>query len=156
MNRTQRKIIVDADACPRSCLQVIREAAQRFDRQMVTAASYNHQIDSDCHITVGPERDAADFAVVNQAAAGDVVVTQDWGLAALVVAKGAAAVSPHGRVFAAEEMTQILEERALKARYRRSGGRTRGPRRRTSGDDANFRSALFRLLERPNVSPKTL
>ena len=85
--------------------------------------------------------------MVNLSARGDLVVTQDWGLAAMVLGKGAAALSPTGRVFRKETIDFLLEERNLKAKHRRSGGRTRGPKKRTAEDDTRFKKNLYRLLQ---------
>ena len=90
------------------------------------------------HLTVGDEDQATDLAVANLASRGDLVITQDWGLAALALAKGRPCPVPgrtsvHRRTFAF-----LLEERNLKARYRRGGGRTGGPRRPHSEHDRRF------------------
>lgn len=141
------KIIVDADAAPKNVLDICRRAAARFSIPMVTVASFNHRIDYDRHIIVGDAPQEADMQVVNLTAGGDIVVTQDWGLAAMVLGKGAAALSPSGRVFSEENIDFLLEERELKAKFRRSGGRTRGQKKRTAEDDYNFEKSLYRLLE---------
>jgi len=95
---------------------------------------------------VGPEPQAADIAVANRARPGDVVVTQDWGLAALVLGRGCRAISPAGHTYRPETIDMLLEERHVKARVRRSGGRTRGPRPRTAEDEARFEKAFSRAL----------
>jgi len=82
------KVVVDADACPRSCLQILQKHKQRWNYRLLTVASVDHQIDSADHIMVGRGSDSADWAVINNTARGDIVVTQDWGLAALVLGKG--------------------------------------------------------------------
>lgn len=141
------KIIVDADACPRGAMQVCRKMAARHAIPLHTVASFNHNIISDHHVTVGDGSQEADLAVINMTAAGDIVVTQDWGLAALVLGKKAAAISPGGRIYCPETMDFLLEEREVKAKLRRGGGRTRGPRPRTAEDDERFAVGLLRLIE---------
>lgn len=84
--------------------------------------------------------------IANIASSGDVVVTQDYGLAALVLAKGAAAISPWGKVYRSETIDFLLEEREVKARVRRGGGKTKGPSKRSSGDNTNFRKNLLQIL----------
>jgi uncharacterized protein YaiI (UPF0178 family) len=79
---------------------------------------------------------------VNLTEAGDVVVTGDWGLAAMVLGKGAKCLSPVGREFRPERADFLLEERDLKAKFRRRGGRMKGPRKRTSEDDRRFEVSL--------------
>lgn len=139
-------VIVDADACPRGAMDVMRRCQVEFGYRLLTVASFNHVIDSPEHIMVGNGPDEADLAVVNRVRAGDIVVTQDWGLAALVLARGGRAVSPRGLTYTHEGMDFLLDERAAKAKVRRQGGRTRGPKARTSEDDAKFEEAFRRLL----------
>jgi len=141
------KIIIDADATPKNALETCRTVAAEFAIPMVTVASFNHRIESDHHITVGNAPQEADLQVVNLTAKGDIVVTQDWGLAAIVLGKGGAVLSPTGRIYRQETIEFLLEERELKAKFRRGGGRTRGPRKRTALDDDNFKASLYRLLE---------
>jgi uncharacterized protein YaiI (UPF0178 family) len=142
------KVIVDADACPASVLKICRQVTREFGIPLWTVASFHHQIESEKHITVGDAPEETDIAVANAARAGDVVVTQDWGLAALVIGKGAAAVSPNGRIYRPESIPFLLEERSLKARLRRSGTRTKGPAKRSPADDQRFTAALYKLLKR--------
>jgi len=143
-----KKIIADADACPRSVRRIIAEMAACRGWEMVTVSSLAHNIeDSPHHIMVGSEPQAADLAIHRLAGPGDVVVTQDWGLAALVLGKGAKALSPMGMIYREERLDFLLEERHLKAKFRRGGGRTKGPTPRTAQDDRNFAAALSKLME---------
>ena len=141
------KVLVDADACPRSCMRILSEYQQVYGYRLITVASFNHNIENAEHIVVGSEKDAADLAVINRAQRGDLVVTQDWGLAALVLAKGAKALAPSGRIYTDDKIDFLLEERAIKAKIRRGGGRTRGASARRSADDLRFRRSLLRLLK---------
>lgn len=141
------KIIIDADACPKAVLQICLKYGPLYGVEVWTVASFNHQISSDNHIIVGNGPQEADLKVVNISEKGDLVVTQDMGLAAMVLGKGAKAISPMGREYLPEVMSILLEERELKAKYRRAGGRTKGPSKRTREDDANFERELLRILE---------
>ncbi|NLM68393.1 MAG: DUF188 domain-containing protein [Firmicutes bacterium] len=141
------KVLVDADACPRRCLQILSEYQSIYGYRLLTVASFNHNIDNAEHIIVGNEKDAADLAIINRVEGGDLVITQDWGLAALVLAKGAKALAPTGRIFSNDTMDFLLEERALKAKIRRQGGRTKGPAARSSRDELRFQRSLLQLLE---------
>jgi uncharacterized protein YaiI (UPF0178 family) len=141
------KIIVDADATPKKALAICRKAAKEFGVSLVTVANFNHRIESGHHVVTGDAPQEADLQVINLAARGDLVVTQDWGLAAVVLGKGAAALSPTGRVYQEETIDFLLEERNMKAKHRRGGGRTRGPKKRTTADDHRFEQNLYRLLQ---------
>jgi uncharacterized protein YaiI (UPF0178 family) len=144
------KVIVDGDACPRAALETVRRLAAAHGCRVVTVATFNHALAAAGpnweHVVVGDEPEAADIAVANRTRHGDVVVTQDWGLAALALGRGAAAVSPCGLVYRQDRIAHLLEERAVKARFRRGGGRTKGPPARSRADDERFERALAGLL----------
>lgn len=142
------KVIVDADACPRACLLLLQKYQKTWHYRLLTIASVDHRVDHGDHVVVGKGRDAADLAVINHTARGDIVVTQDWGLAALVLGKGAHALSPSGRIYSDENIDFLLEERFVKAKHRRAGGRTKGPAARTDEDNRRFEQSLINLLER--------
>jgi uncharacterized protein YaiI (UPF0178 family) len=142
------KILVDADACPRPVLQICIRLGRKYSIPVWTVASFNHNIESDHPIVVGDSFQEADIKIVNLTEAGDVVVTGDWGLAAMVLGKGAKCLSPIGREFRAEKMDFLLEERQLKAKFRRGGGRTKGPSKRTLEDDRRFETSLEKVFLR--------
>jgi len=142
------KILVDADACPRSVLQICMELGRKYNIPVWTVASFDHKIESDHPIIVGNDSQEADIKIMNLTETGDVVITGDWGLAAMVVGKGAKCLSPMGKEFHQENMEFLLEEREAKAKFRRGGGRTRGPKKRTSQDDERFASCLEKILLR--------
>ncbi|HSL92991.1 MAG TPA: DUF188 domain-containing protein [Bacillota bacterium] len=142
------KLIVDADACPREALEICRSAALEYAIELLTVSSFNHNISGPNHTTVGNSPEEADFKIANMASRGDIVVTQDMGLAALALARGAAALNTMGREYVDADMALMLEQRAFRARYRRGGGRTPGPRKRTAADDESFRVGLATLLAR--------
>ncbi len=140
------KILVDADACPKSVLQICMRLGGKYNIPVWTVASFNHHIESDYHFVVGDGFQEADMKITNLTEAGDVVVTGDWGLAAMVLVKEARCLSPAGREFRPEKIGFLLEEREVKAKIRRSGGRTKGPRKRTSADDQRFKTYLEEIL----------
>jgi len=143
-------VVIDADACPRGAAETVRRLQREFGYEVLTVASVNHAVEQwgvwHEHVVVGPEPQATDLAVANRVRPGDVVVTQDWGLAALALARGCGALSPTGRIYRPETIDLLLEERHVKAKFRRGGGRTRGPRPRGATDDARFERALVEVL----------
>jgi uncharacterized protein YaiI (UPF0178 family) len=142
------KILVDADACPRNVLQICLRFGRAYGIPVWTVASFNHDIKSDHPVVVGNDLQEADMKIMNLTEAGDVVVTGDWGLAAMVLGKGAKCLSPGGREFHPEKMGFLLEEREVKAKFRREGGRTKGPKKRTLEDDRKFELCLEKILLR--------
>ena len=142
------KILIDADACPRSVLQICMRLGRKYDIPVWTVASFDHDIESDHHVVVGDDFQEADMKIMNLTETGNVVITGDWGLAAMALGKGARCLSPMGKEFRPEKMEFLLEERETKAKFRRGGGRTRGPKKRTSEDDERFASFLEKILLR--------
>ena len=142
------KIIVDADACPKNALQICMKLGEKYDVPVWTVASFNHNIVSDHHVIVDSDSQSADIKVINLTEAGDIIITQDWGLAAMVLGKPAYCLSPVGREFRADNIEFLMEEREIKAKLRRSGSRTKGPSKRTVKDDQNFEAGLQQILDR--------
>ncbi|QGG48352.1 hypothetical protein FTV88_2254 [Heliorestis convoluta] len=83
------KIIVDADACPKGVMEICTRLTKEYQIDLWTVASFNHHIQSDHHITVGNASQEADLKILNMTHKGDIVITQDWGLAAMILAKKA-------------------------------------------------------------------
>jgi uncharacterized protein YaiI (UPF0178 family) len=140
------KILVDADACPKRVLQICKNIGRKYDVEVWTVASFDHHIESDHHIVVSNDPQEVDIKVINLTEVDDIVITQDWGLAAVVLGKGARSLSPKGKEFQPHRIQFLLEEREMKQRLRREGGRTRGPKKRTSRDDERFEASLERIL----------
>ena len=141
------KIIVDADACPKAVLQICLKTGKKYDLPVWTVASFNHNIESAHHVVVGNASQEADMKVLNLSHKNDIVITQDWGLASMVLGKQAKCLSPDGREFRSDNIEFLMEERELKAKFRRSGGRTRGPKKRTGENDRRFQAGLERLIQ---------
>jgi len=144
----RRCIYVDADAC--SFKDVVVEIANANRIAVTMVANYCHEIEPSEEVEmvrVDRDPEAVDLAITNRAAAGDIVVTQDYGLAALVLGKGARALSPRGRIFGEREIEALLEARQRAQKARRSGERLKGPPRLRPSDRERFRRALERLVK---------
>jgi len=141
------RVIIDADACP--VKEIILKVAQEYNVPVVMVASIAHQLDyADVAeiISVDNAPQATDMAIVNLICPGDLVVTQDYGLASLVLAKGGAAISPRGMIFTGKNIDNLLYQRYLGSKIRRQGGRQRGPRAHSKDDNVWFEHNLRRLL----------
>ena len=97
-------------------------------------------------ITVDKQADSVDYALIRLLTREDIVVTQDFGLAAMVIGKGAKAVNQNGMIFTDDNMDKLLMERHIGQKIRRGGGRTKGPAKRTKDDDARFEAAFENLI----------
>jgi len=140
------QILVDADACPVKQI-IIRLAKQRnIPVTMLTNTSHELNDGYSTVITVDKEADSVDYALIGLLKREDIVVTQDFGVAAMALGKGARALNQNGLVFTDKNMDRLLMERHIGQKVRRGGGRTKGPAKRTKEDDAQFEAALERLI----------
>lgn len=147
-----RRILVDADACP--SLDVIIGIAKRHNTLVILVGNETQNLPrfqktpGISIIEVASTRDAADYAIMSRVAAGDIVITDDIGLAVLVLSKGATALSTRGKIYNPVTIDSELFLRHEGQRVRRAGGRTKGPSAYTQEDKQHFIEVLKRLLSR--------
>jgi uncharacterized protein YaiI (UPF0178 family) len=141
------KILVDADACPVKEILVAEAKRRGIPVTMLLDTSHVLNDGYSTVITVDQGRDSADIRLVNLIEPGDVVVTQDYGVAAMSLGRGAKALNQNGLVYDGGNMDRLLFERALGQKIRRAGGRFGRNRKREKSDDEAFRKALVRLLD---------
>ena len=143
------KVPVDADACP--VTDIVIEEAKKRNVPVVLYTDTNHVLFSDYADvkTIGAGADAVDFALVNGTDPGDIVGTQDYGLAAMVLAKKAYGIGPFGKVYTEANIEDLLTRRAITKDARRKGShvKLRGAKKRTARDDDAFREAFVKLLD---------
>lgn len=139
-------IFVDADGCPVVDLTV--KIAKRYGVECTILCDTAHEFHKDGIETVTVEKgaDSVDFKIVNLVKAGDIVVTQDYGLAAMCLARSAVPISQNGLVFNDKNIEQLLFTRYVSKKIRNAGGRIKGPSKRTDEQDKAFEAALIRLL----------
>ncbi len=139
------RILVDADGCP--VVDIAVTVAKRFGFEAIILCDTSHHIikEGARTITVSKGSDSVDFALVNMVAPGDIVVTQDYGLAAMALAKKARPISQDGLVFHSDNIDALLLARHTARRIRMAGGRLRGPSKRSTEQDDGFLSALCAL-----------
>lgn len=144
------QIWVDADACP--VVRLVEQAAKRRKIPVTLLCDTKHVLTSDYSqvIIIGAGADAVDFALVNRCRAGDLVVTQDYGVAAMALGKGAWGIHQSGKWYTQENIGGLLMDRHLAQKARRSSGKhhLKGPRKRTPADDEAFAASLEKLLDR--------
>lgn len=143
------RILVDADACP--VVALVEQIGRERQIPVTLYCDTNHVLWSDYAQvrTIGAGADAVDFALTADCRKGDVVVTQDYGLAAIILAKGAFALHQSGMQYTQDNIDRLLMERHLarKARMAKAKHHLKGPPRRTRQDDARFVDALKTLLD---------
>ena len=146
------RIFIDADACP--VVQQTETVARRHGVPVTLLCDTNHVLRSDYSAVkvIGAGADAVDFALVNLCQAGDVVVTQDYGVAAMALGKRAYALHQDGWQYTDENIDRLLAERHMAKKTRRASQKNhlKGPRKRTEEDNEKFMESLERLLVSAN------
>ena len=141
------RILIDADGCPGVDLTV--RIAKKHGVECTILCDTSHEFNRDGAKTVVVEKgaDSVDFKIVNLVGKGDIVVTQDYGLAAMCLAREAIPVSQNGLVYTDKNIDQLLFTRYVSKKIRNAGGRIKGPSKRTPEQDKAFESALERLIK---------
>ena len=143
------QIFVDADACP--VVEIVETIAEKYNISTTLLCDTNHILHSDYSdvIVVGAGVDAVDYKLISICHKGDVVVSQDYGVAAMALGKGAYAIHQSGKWYTNENIDQMLMERHLtkKARNSKKKHHLKGPAKRTEADDKRFEVSLNKLIE---------
>jgi uncharacterized protein YaiI (UPF0178 family) len=148
------RIWVDADACPKVIKEILFRAAERLQIPLVLVANQFLQVAPSPLITtvrVAKGADVADLHIVEQIAAGDLVVTADIPLAAAAIAKGGHALNPRGEFYSAENIGERLSLRNFLSELRDNGVETGGPAPLTQRDRQNFANQLDRFLSKQRL-----
>lgn len=143
------RIVVDGDSCPVKA--EIADTAGRFGVPVLMVASYDHVLQPEPGVEivqVDRSGQSADLYIAAHVEKGDIVVTQDYGLAALVIARACHGLSPRGDVYHAGNIDYLLERRHHQAKARRAGHHGKGPKPFTGEDRERFTDALSKLLSR--------
>lgn len=141
------KILVDADACP--VKEIIETVALEFKIPVLMIIDTSHEYNSDYSETIQVSKapDAVDVALFNRTVEGDIVVTHDYGVASMVLGKKAFAINHNGRLYTNQNIDQLMYERHIAAKQRKSGVRSCSMRRRTKEDDLRFRENFIKLCQ---------
>jgi uncharacterized protein YaiI (UPF0178 family) len=145
------RIWVDADACPNPVKEIIFRAADRRQVETILVANQYIRVPPSRHIRslqVPAGFDQADDAIVDRVAPGDLVITADIPLAGQIVAAGATALNPRGRLYTAENVKGHLARRDLMEELRSTGAMVGGPAALTKSEIQAFANELDRYLTR--------
>ena len=144
------KIFVDADACP--VVRIVEEVAEKYGIEVTLLCDTNHILNSDYSevIVVGAGADAVDFKLISLLSQGDICVSQDYGVAAMALGKGCYAIHQSGKWYTNENIDQMLMERHLAKKARRSTKKhhLKGPAKRTPEDDQRFGESFEKMLRK--------
>lgn len=140
-------LFIDADACPVVDIAIAVARAHAVGVTLVCDDAHDMRREGATTITVLRGADSADLRLVNLLSRGDIAVTQDYGLAALCLARGAKVLDQNGRIYDDGNIDSLLGMRHIAARVRRGGGRLKGPPKREHAQDERFAQSLAALLE---------
>ena len=143
------RVFVDADACP--VVGIIEKVAREHNVPVTLLCDTNHVLFSDYSevIVVGAGADVVDYKLIGICHKGDIVVSQDYGVAAMALGKGAYAIHQSGKWYTNENIDQMLMERHLNKKARRASRKNhlKGPRKRTSEDNERFRESFEKMIQ---------
>ncbi|MBC2120530.1 YaiI/YqxD family protein [Listeria marthii] len=142
------QILVDADACP--VKSEIKQVAEEFQLEVTFVASFNHysvNTNGENWIFVDTGKESADMRMMNLAKKGDIIVTQDIGLASILLAKGTFVFSNRGELYREEEMSLMLDIRYRHAKERQQGKYSKGPKAMSDADRSLFQDRLTTFLQ---------
>ena len=140
------KILIDADGCPVVDRAVRIAKAHNTECLILCDTSHYFEKDGAQTLVFSKGADSVDFALVNRVAPGDIVITQDYGLAAMCLAKRAIILNQNGMQYTEDNIDALLLARHTARKIRNAGGRLKGPHKRTAEQDQQFEAALVRLL----------
>lgn len=142
------QIYVDADACP--VVSIVEEVAEKYRINVTLLCDTNHILTSDYSevIVVGAGADAVDYKLISICHKGDIIVSQDYGVAAMALGKGAYAIHQSGKWYTNENIDQMLMERHLNKKARRGSHKNhlKGHKKRTEEDDNRFAQSFEKLV----------
>lgn len=140
------RILIDADGCP-----VVNETikvAHKFNLESIIFCDTSHNFEEkNAKVEVVSKGvDAVDFAILNNIQKGDIVITQDYGLASLVLSRNSYAINQSGMVYTNENIDELLYSRYISKKMRNSGVRLKGPKKRDKSQNIIFRENLEKLI----------
>ncbi|MCH7321312.1 YaiI/YqxD family protein [Solibacillus sp. MA9] len=142
------KLLIDADSCPVVDLALF--VSSQFEIIPILFCDTSHRIERENVKTIivdkGP--DSVDFKLVSELKRGDIVITGDYGLAAMCLAKGGIVLTHNGKELTSDNIDQLLASRYENAKIRRAGGRTKGPKKRTEENNLAFEMKFRQICER--------
>lgn len=141
------RILIDADGCPVTKNTI--KIANEYNIEVIIFCDTSHIFDyKDIKvITVGKGADSADYALVNKVECGDIIVTQDYGLSAMALAKKGCPITQNGMIINNQNIDLLLATRHAAKKARMTGKHLKGPSKRTKEQDVAFENTLRKMIE---------
>lgn len=141
------KIIIDADACPKGVKSVCESQARKNKLELIMVIDDSHELKGDYTvIKVAKGNDAVDHKVNEISGKEDIVITQDYGLATILLDKTYAVLHPEAFQYTRYNIDMLMYQRYMGQKIRKSGGRTKGPKKRKEETDLKFEKLLEDIL----------
>lgn len=143
------RILIDGDGCPVVDLTI--KISRKFNIEVIIMCDTSHIFNKNGAKTMvfSKGADSVDFALINLLKKDDIVViTQDYGLAAMAINKASYVINQNGLIYSNENIDRLLYSRHISKKIRKSGGRTKGPKKRTKEDDLNFERTLNEICDK--------
>ena len=140
------KLLIDADACPVVDIALRCAGKRNIEVLLICDSAHEMRREGATTITVSKGADSADFDLVNRIQPGDIVITQDYGLAAMALAKQVRVLNQNGMEYTNDNIDALLMARHTARKIRMGGGRLKGPAKRTKAQDEEFQRALCAIL----------
>jgi len=141
-------VFIDADGCPVVDITVRLCTKAKVECMIICDTSHIFEKIGAKTITVSKGNDSVDFTLVNMIKKGDIAITQDYGLAAMCLARGAVVVNQNGMLYNDSNIDSLLMQRHTAKKIRQSGGRLKGPAKRTEEQNREFEKSLWNLLQK--------
>ncbi|OCS83103.1 YaiI/YqxD family protein [Caryophanon tenue] len=148
------RLLIDADACP--VLDLALSISSQYEIETILFCDTSHSINREGAKTIMVDKgaDSVDFKLLSALSKGDIVVTQDYGLGAMALAKGGYVVNQNGLEMTSDNIDGLLAQRHISAKIRRAGGRTKGPKKRTEENNLAFEMKFRQICERAVLARK--
>ena len=141
------RVLIDADACPVVDIAVKLCRKQGISCLLLCDTAHACYRDGAETLVFDKGADSVDFALVNRVCPGDIVITQDYGLASMCLGRNARILHQDGWEYTLDNISGLMEQRHAAKKHRLAGDRTKGPSKRTKQQDIAFEQALQQLLQ---------
>lgn len=142
------KILIDGDGCP--VIDLTIKIAKEFNIEVIIMCDTSHVFNKEGAKTMvfSKGADSVDFAIINLVKKDDIVITQDYGLAAMAINKASYVINQNGLIYTNDNIDRLLYNRHISKKIRNSGGRVKGPKKRSNEDNIKFEKTLTQICEK--------
>lgn len=142
------KILIDGDGCP--VIDLTINIAKKFNIDVIIMCDTAHIFNKEGAKTMifSKGTDSVDFALINLVKKDDIVITQDYGLAAMAINKAYYVINQNGLIYTNDNIDRLLYSRHISKKIRKSGGRVKGPKKRSNEDNINFENTLIGICKK--------